>query len=113
MQPTPRRGTTMTDTAKHTPGPWEDNDAGLIYGQMQDDEDQAPFVCDVCNEPGSGSYTEQEKANAILIAAAPDLLHAAELAADALNDLARSDDGTCSISALHSLRAAIARATGG
>lgn len=66
---------------RHTPGPWEDNNAGLIYGQVSGDDDEAPFVCDVCNEPGSGEYTEQEKANAALIAAAPDLLQALQTCA--------------------------------
>jgi hypothetical protein len=64
----------MTQTTKHTPGPWQDNDAGLIYGQVSADDDEAPFICDVCdNQP---DYTEREKANARLIAAAPELLTA-------------------------------------
>jgi len=60
--------------AAHTPGPWQDNEAGLIYGQVSGDDDEAPFVADCCNKPGSGEYTTQEKANARLIAAAPLLL---------------------------------------
>jgi hypothetical protein len=55
----------MTQTAKHTPGPWQDNDAGLIYGQVSGDDDEAPFVCDVCNS--APEYTEQERANAAFI----------------------------------------------
>ena len=55
----------MTQTAKHSPTPWEDNDAGLIYGQVAGDDDEAPFVCDVCeNQP---DYSVREKANAALI----------------------------------------------
>jgi protein-arginine kinase activator protein McsA len=73
----------MTQTL-HTPGPWQDNDAGLIYGQVTGDDDEAPFVCDCCAEPGSGEYTEREKANARLIAAAPQLL-------DALQELVQRD----------------------
>ena len=65
-------------TQQHTKGPWQDNDEGLIFGQVSGDTDIAPFVCDVCDNPGSGVYTEQEKANARLIAAAPELLEALE-----------------------------------
>jgi hypothetical protein len=62
----------MTQTTKHTPGPWQDNDAGLIYGQVSGDDDEAPFICDVCdNQP---DYTEREKANPRLITAAPEML---------------------------------------
>jgi hypothetical protein len=42
--------------------------------------------------------------------AATELLEALELCEDALSDLARLDDGTPSISALHAARAAIAKA---
>lgn len=65
----------MTQTAKHTPGPWEDNGAGLTYGQVTGDDDEAPFICDCCDKQ-SGEYTTQEKANARLIAAAPQMLEA-------------------------------------
>lgn len=59
---------------QHTPGPWEDNGNGLIYGQSSADE--AVFVADVCRDPNA--YTEQERVNAGLIAAAPKLLAALE-----------------------------------
>ena len=52
----------------HTKAPWEDNGNGLIYGQVSGDEDEAPFVADVCHHPDN--YTEQEKANARRIVAA-------------------------------------------
>jgi hypothetical protein len=45
--------------------------------------------------------------------AAPDMLGALQLCEDVLSDLARIDDGTPSISALHMARTAIAKATGG
>jgi hypothetical protein len=45
--------------------------------------------------------------------AAPDMLEALELCEDVLSDLARSDDGTPSVSALNMARAAIAKAKGG
>jgi hypothetical protein len=31
-------------TTQHTAGPWQDNDAGLIYGQVTGDDDEAPFI---------------------------------------------------------------------
>src|ERR1700679_4257089 len=101
----------MTQEHNYTPGPWQDNDAGLIYGQVSGDEDAAPFVCDVCDSPLD--YTEQEKANARLITAAPELVEALELCEDVLSELARLDDGTPSISALNAARKAIAKAKGG
>jgi len=55
----------MIQTPKHSPLPWQGNDAGLIYGQVSGDDDAAPVVCDVCDSPLE--YTEQEKANAELI----------------------------------------------
>lgn len=62
----------MTQTAKHTPGPWDDNDNGLILGNLDNYEDEAPFVADVCKSPQA--YTDQERANCRLIKAAPDML---------------------------------------
>jgi hypothetical protein len=53
-----------TQLIKSAPGPWEDNGSGLIYGQVSGDDDEAPFVADVCNDGSSGEYTEQEQANA-------------------------------------------------
>jgi hypothetical protein len=111
MQPKPtKKGNAMTKTAQHTPGPWDDNDNGLIVGNLDDYEHEAPFVCDVCDSPLE--YTDQERANARLIKAAPDMLEALELCQEVLTELARVDDGTPSISALNAARAAIAKATG-
>jgi hypothetical protein len=57
----------IEQTTAHTPGPWEDNGNGLIYGQCSGDDDEAPFVADVCNDPNA--YTEPEQANARRICA--------------------------------------------
>ena len=76
----------MTNT-QHTPGPWEDNGNGLIYGQCSGDDDEAPFVADVCNDPNA--YTGQEQANARLITAALKMLDALLLAQRALNTAPR------------------------
>jgi hypothetical protein len=69
--------TTTETTIKHTPSPWEDNGNGLIYGQCSGDDDEAPFVADVCSDPNR--YTEQEQANARLIHSAPALLAACRM----------------------------------
>ncbi|HWG41177.1 MAG TPA: hypothetical protein VN688_00205 [Gemmataceae bacterium] len=53
----------------HAPEPWEHHGNCLIYGQCSgDDDDEGPFVADVCNHPNV--YTEQERANARRIVAA-------------------------------------------
>jgi hypothetical protein len=70
---------TSTET-QHTPGPWEDNGSGLIFGQVSGDDDESPFVADVCNDGASGCYSDQEQANALLISAAPELLKRCEQA---------------------------------
>lgn len=79
---------------KHSPGPWEHNNAGLVYGQVSGDDDEAPFVCDVIEDSAMqalGICSPTEKANATLIAAAPELLAAAKeclkLERDRRNDL--------------------------
>ncbi len=99
----------MTNT-NHTPGPWEDNGNGLIYGQCSGDDDDAPFVADVCNDPDT--YTEQEQANARLIESAPTMLEALRLAQRALNTAPRlriGDTDSYTIAAI--VGNAIARAT--
>jgi len=83
----------MTQTKNYTKGPWDDNDAGLIYGQVSGDTDEAPFVCDCCENGGSGIYTEQERANARLIAAAPELLESLSLLIDQIESL--HDQSSC------------------
>jgi len=59
--------------AAHTPGPWEDNGEGLIYGQVSGIDDEAPFVADVSYE-SVNFLTNQEKANSLLICASTDML---------------------------------------
>jgi hypothetical protein len=45
--------------------PWEHNGNGLINGQSQADEDEAPFIADVCES--SLDCTPEEKAKAEFI----------------------------------------------
>ena len=61
-----------------------------------------------CND-----LAEWQSDNLRLEKAAPDMLEALELCEEVLSDLARSDDGTPSVSALNMARAAITKAKGG
>ena len=109
----------MTDSTnnasrKHTPGPWELNDWGLIYGQPGPDDEEAPFVCDVADAI-AGIMTDEERANGALIETAPELLEALELAVAALNWVPRfSVPGslTCSYRVASHCELVIAKAKG-
>ena len=61
--------TTNAHQARFTRAPWEDNGNGLIYGQVCGDNDEAPFVADVCRDGAGGFYSDEEQANARLITA--------------------------------------------
>jgi len=92
---------------KHTPGPWTDNHA-----------DYPGFVVAASGLRVANASTRDAfraggwplmEANARLIAAAPDLLHACELAADCVDRF----QGKLSPGATDRLRAAIRKATEG
>jgi hypothetical protein len=106
--------------AKHTPGPWEyDSDEG-DYGEARlivrnnEVHPQGPFVVSVINQ----SRGEESKANARLIAAAPELLGAAEAALSDISGWLRDrmysdDDAMDGLTEMENkLSAAIARAKG-
>jgi len=59
--------------AKHTPGPWHHVGDGLVYTELTSNDDEAIFICDTGN---SRAANEEERANAQLISAAPELLAA-------------------------------------
>lgn len=103
----------MTPTAKHSKTPWQDNEAGLIYGQVSGDEDEAPFVCDVCDSPLD--YTDQEKANAALIVRAcnsyRDMLEALEFVQMTFADMEASKRKGYYTECPQIVSAAIAKAT--
>ena len=86
---------------KHTPGPWNVDCDSVSYAQSQTDHTQPLLTVhsaktnivyvelSVLNHEGVGcnsSFDEEQKANARLIAAAPDLLDACKAARDALTD---------------------------
>lgn len=107
----------------HTPGPWAVCDEppneywykGLTIGVA--DPGDARRVCDV-HDWGLAFGDEMTKANAHLIAAAPDLLAACEFALAHCEDFVRDQlEGTSMLNAamekLNPIRAAIAKAKGG
>ncbi len=98
--------------AKHTRGPWHHVGDGLVYAEPSFDDIEAPLVCDATEE---GWPNDEEKANAQLISAAPELLEAlrALMALDvkghALADRLQFSDAGRAL--LAQCRAAIAKAT--
>ena len=102
-------------TTKHTPGPWSvaSYEAGKVVIEAHDGSDVAELIW--CDKPG---IVEMCKADAALIAAAPDLLAACK---EAIAELTNARGGYPSWNAtpgrvqcaLNLLRAAIARAEGG
>jgi hypothetical protein len=64
----------MNKYTKHTPGPWAANDDGLVLGNMDNYEGEAPLVCTCGSADDLNKEPELHLANARLIAAAPDLL---------------------------------------
>jgi hypothetical protein len=100
--------------AKHTPGPWHHVGDGLVYTELTSNDDEAIFICDATEEGWMGP-NDEEKANAQLISAAPELLEAlrALMALDvkghALADRLQFSDAGRAL--LAQCRAAIARAT--
>lgn len=100
--------------SEYTPGRWCSDGRFIIA------PDPAGIHADIyiaeiveTDDEGRLATPRQQFANAQLIAAAPEMLAALQLCEDVLSDLARLDDGTPSISALHMARDAIAKAEGG
>jgi hypothetical protein len=104
------RTNSLPPLTAHTPGPWEDNGIGLIFGQASGNAEEAPFIADVCKDGPGGFYSDEEQANARLIAAAPELLTALEGCLFALDENAEGF-GPSKAQAMTAARAAIARAT--
>lgn len=78
----------MTE-ARHTPGPWlAASSASSVVGWPVVSQQGKP-ICDVMcvphNFPNAEKHNAESAANAQLIAAAPDLLHAAQWALDHYN----------------------------
>ncbi len=108
--------TKATGSAKHTPGPWQylegENDLPVIRAQKSRDKGYGVTVASVAVSPFPAA---ERKANARLIAAAPELLEAAQsliayLDREAQGEQSAQDIARQSLADL--LRAAIAKATG-
>lgn len=99
----------------HTPGPWFAEKHGAVTAQIANTRRQvATTIGEVAMHDDRGlAVTEIQQANAALMAAAPDLLAACELALGNLPG--RRESGGCTIrNAVEAhLRAAIAKARGG
>jgi len=92
----------------HTPGPWHATlDEPLITVETGERGDAE--ICVVEPRATAGGFTDEEKANARLIAAAPDLLAACRAAGDAIFDTRLGKD---ELALLTQLGAAIAKAEG-
>ena len=63
-----------TMAAEHTPGPWDDNDNGIILGNLDNYKGEAPVVAVVSGYDDDGNASAEAKANARLIKACPALL---------------------------------------
>jgi hypothetical protein len=97
---------------KHTPGPWE-ADFETYPIMVRSQSETWPLVDELGNEEGRAGVfianTGDNKANARLIAAAPDLL-------EALKDMLDNHEDACTgygEGAADKARSAIAKATGG
>lgn len=97
--------------ANHTPGPWmAAAGPSSVVGWPVVERPRGRSVCSVSWLPGLPPEIQAEvRANATLIAAAPDLLHAAERA---LRVLKATGESVRPGNALGELEAAIAKATG-
>jgi hypothetical protein len=104
----------MTQNTKHTPAPWEigradrGEDAAMVYCNSPDDAYNGVRVAD-CNTNLFLSK-EQSFINARLIAAAPELLEACEIAADYMH--LHSSENTKTKADYSIIRSAIAKARG-
>jgi hypothetical protein len=91
----------------------------MIYGQCAEDTDEAPFVCDVCEDhlnASLGGLTAQQHANARLIAAAPKLLDEANNLLFAIQSIMQTGSDVIHADEIEEemqrLSAALAQATG-
>lgn len=102
----------MSDKLTHTPGPWKLN-AGVIEA-LVDPENSQSYIAPICDVDMDWS-TEIYKANAHLIAAAPELLEALKSLLEASRELDQSatHDGLNNCKAITQARAAIRKAEEG
>jgi hypothetical protein len=99
----------MSNT-KHTPGPWTQyrDSRGNVRIQGNVQGGPVAFIEEMNNTGG----TEQDHANARLIAAAPDLLAACQEIIDGMVDGKNSTNKNVTMYAIQMVKSAIAKATG-
>ena len=98
--------------AKHTPGPWKlntDGDTGMNDSGCILDSIGHVIVTDIYGTFKNGRTTGEAEANARLIAAAPDLLVAVEMAEDYIQHIRPKVPAWY----VQTIKAAIAKARGG
>ena len=96
-------------SAKHTPGPWFVRKGGSAWGNFSIDGDVF-FIAETI-----GGLDKEEKANAHLIAAAPDLLEALRALVDDIGErfnISSQSTNPGMRDAVNQARAAIAKAEG-
>ena len=98
----------MTDISKHTPGPWDVMHHDTWRGHTYDQPSSVCHVGDYTIVTSSPSYEFHgaDDADARLIAAAPDMLAAMQMAVEAI------ERGSSTAPVAECLRAALAKATG-
>jgi hypothetical protein len=99
---------------QHTPGPWQ-SDGHFITAPDPKGKHFDIYIAEMVHEDDEGRLApkKQRIPNASLISAATEMFDALELCEEVLAWLARLDDGTPSVSALHMARDALAKAKGG
>ena len=93
--------------AKHTPGPWQVNRKGQTHVEAARDGQGINIIAN-CDDPDDIRTRDEDRANAKLIAAAPELLAACEAAVFGANHI---DCVRAMQEVLPQIRAAIAKAT--
>jgi hypothetical protein len=98
--------------SQFTPGPWKaDNGDGEYWGVFDENGAGLAYLTEDCRSSQGLQSPDEDRANARLIAAAPELL-AAAVGAEASMELARVKGTGVDEAVLRILRAAIAKATG-
>lgn len=107
---------------KHTPGPWvaQERSNSMIDIHHSFGNVKGAITLSLCRVQSRESWIDESKANAALIAAAPELLEALKLALKALDAIGDemtvgeryTNAGQYLLDSLNPARAAIAKATG-
>ncbi len=101
----------MTEQVRHTPGPWTASGATVQAGGIRVRQESGPGAASV---QAADEHRKRTIANALLIAAAPDLLEAAKTVLAGLEKRIRHErESTPVFEGIAALHTAIRKATGG